>query len=156
MDCVDCHNRPTHIYQLPGPAIDTALLEGKLDRTLPFIKGEGLAAIQAEYGSKEEARPEIARRIKEFYARPLPGASVPTTAAVEAAARTLYDIWRVNVFPHMKVTWDTYPNHIGHVNDGGCFRCHDDEHATSSGEDFPRIATCATTCWPWKRRIPRF
>lgn len=134
MDCVDCHNRPTHIYQLPGPAIDTALLEGKLDRTLPFIKGEGLAAIQAEYGSKEEARQGIARRIKEFYARPLPGASVPTTAAVEAAAEALYDIWRVNVFPHMKVTWDTYPNHIGHVNDGGCFRCHDDEHATSSGE----------------------
>ena len=33
----------------------------------------------------------------------------------------------------MKVTWGTYPNHLGHTDSPGCFRCHDDQHATADG-----------------------
>lgn len=134
MDCVDCHNRPTHIYQLPGPGIDAAIREGKIDRSLPYIKREGLAALQAVYTSKEAARLGIQRRLLEFYSRPLPAFPAPSAAAVESAAAALFEVWRVNVFPHMKVTWGTYPDHLGHAGDGGCFRCHDEEHATAGGE----------------------
>ena len=35
MDCVDCHNRPTHIYELPNDAIDSALQQERIDRSLP-------------------------------------------------------------------------------------------------------------------------
>ena len=33
----------------------------------------------------------------------------------------------------MKVTWGTYPNHLGHVDTPGCFRCHDDGHKAADG-----------------------
>ena len=34
----------------------------------------------------------------------------------------------------MRVTWGTYPNHIGHVDSPGCFRCHDESHTTTDGK----------------------
>jgi hypothetical protein len=33
----------------------------------------------------------------------------------------------------MKVTWGAYPNNIGHNDFPGCFRCHDDQHASAAG-----------------------
>src|SRR5579871_1675570 len=38
MDCVDCHNRPTHIYVSPDQAVDQSLLARRIDASLPFIK----------------------------------------------------------------------------------------------------------------------
>jgi hypothetical protein len=34
----------------------------------------------------------------------------------------------------MKVSWRGFPNHISHLYDSGCFRCHDGEHFTDDGE----------------------
>ena len=34
----------------------------------------------------------------------------------------------------MKVKWNAYPNHIGHLEFNGCFRCHTDTHKTKNGE----------------------
>ncbi len=39
-------------------------------------------------------------------------------------------IYLANVFPGMSVGWGTYPNHIGHTDSPGCFRCHDDLRTT--------------------------
>ena len=40
----------------------------------------------------------------------------------------------------MKVTWGTHPNHIGHMNYPGCFRCHDGGHAAKDGtSDHPGL-----------------
>jgi hypothetical protein len=33
----------------------------------------------------------------------------------------------------MKLTWGTHPNHIGHQDGGGCFRCHDGGHVAKDG-----------------------
>ena len=38
MDCIDCHNRPTHIYRMPEEATDLAMLNGEIDPSLPYIK----------------------------------------------------------------------------------------------------------------------
>ena len=38
MDCVDCHNRPTHIYLSPEQAIDERLASGAIDATIPWIR----------------------------------------------------------------------------------------------------------------------
>jgi hypothetical protein len=43
-------------------------------------------------------------------------------------------IYAVNVYPGMNITWGTYPNNIGHASFPGCFRCHDDQHKTRAGE----------------------
>ena len=37
-------------------------------------------------------------------------------------------LYSENVFPRMKITWGTYTNQLFHVDDTGCFRCHDDTH----------------------------
>ena len=46
MDCVDCHNRPTHVYKLPEEAVDQAITAHQIDGSLPFIKKESVVMLQ--------------------------------------------------------------------------------------------------------------
>ena len=41
MDCVDCHNRATHVYEEPGRAVDERIRLGGIDRTLPLYPPPG-------------------------------------------------------------------------------------------------------------------
>jgi len=146
MDCVDCHNRPTHVYRLPAQELDNALLERTIDPSLPFIRREGQKALDVEYASHEEARAGIAEAITEFYAANYPDVARDQAEAVEAAGKAVGDIYAWNVFPEMNVTWGTYVNHIGHPDfstEVGCFRCHGGEHMTDEGDT---IAMDCTTC----------
>ncbi len=124
MDCVDCHNRPSHIYQPPNKEVDKAINAGLIDRTLPFVKRESMRIIDAEYDSHEVAREEISAQLTQYYAENYPLQSAENADAILTAADTLGDIYSVNVFPQMKVWWNTYPNHIGHEQSPGCYRCH--------------------------------
>jgi hypothetical protein len=146
MDCMDCHNRPTHTFERPGPAVDRALAAGLIDPALPFVKREALAALQADYPSQAAAEVGIRERLRRFYASQ--SASVPTVPsdAVERAAGALVEIYQRNVFPQMKIAWETYPNNLGHDPFPGCFRCHDGQHTTPDGSrTIPNdCATCHT------------
>jgi hypothetical protein len=124
MDCVDCHNRPSHIYESPGPAIDRAIEAGLIDRSLPFVKRESLRIIRTQYESHEVAREELPRELAAFYAEAYPDIAAARAEDIAAAGTVLGDIFSVNIFPQMNVWWDTYPNHIGHEQSDGCFRCH--------------------------------
>ena len=134
MDCVDCHNRPTHIYKMPGQAVDDAILKGTIPRSLPYIRKEAVKALRAEYASREEAQAGIEAHLSGFYRENGTTLTAQQNAAFEQAVEALTTIWSQNVFPHMQVTWGTYPDHIGHEQSPGCFRCHNDEHATAEGE----------------------
>jgi hypothetical protein len=124
MDCVDCHNRPSHIYAPANSEVDRVINEGLVDRSLPFVKREGLRIIDAEYASHEEARTIINEELQKFYAENYPQLATERADAISAAAKALGDVYSVNVFPNMNVWWDTYPNHIGHEQSPGCSRCH--------------------------------
>jgi hypothetical protein len=142
MDCVDCHNRASHIYRTPQWEIDTALSDGRIDRALPFIKREGMRILtEKDYGSHDEARAGIAAAVKDFYAKNYP--ALAESEAVTKAGEALGDAWAWNNFPRMKVKWNTYPNHIGHQDSPGCFRCHDNKHKTETGE---KIGKKCSTC----------
>ena len=143
MDCVDCHNRPSHIYQPPEKEIDRAISTGLIDRSLPYVKREGLRIIDAEYDSHEAARVVIADELTAYYAENYPVAAAEKSDAINAAADTLGDIYSVNVFPQMKVWWNTYPNHIGHEQSPGCYRCHKKSMRT---EDRVAISKDCDTC----------
>jgi hypothetical protein len=138
MDCVDCHNRPTHTFHPPAEEIDAALDDGRIDTSLPFIKREGLQVLQDAYASQAQARREIGTAIEQFYRSQYPAVASGRASAVTAAAQALGDIWSWNVFPQMKVTWNTYPDNLGHQQSPGCFRCHDNHHVTGDGERIPR------------------
>jgi len=131
MDCVDCHNRASHVFRLPQREIDRAIAEGRIDRSIPFIRREGLKVLQADYGSHDEARQKIASGLAAFYAASHPSVE---TAKIDAAAGELGRIYASNVFPAMNVKWGAYPSHLGHTDTPGCFRCHDGEHADPSGK----------------------
>jgi hypothetical protein len=144
MDCVDCHNRPTHIYRMPETEVDSALAEGRIDATLPYIRREGLVALQKEYSSHEAARAEIATAIQSFYEKSYPDVARERKDAVTEAGRELGDIWCWNVFPQMNITWGTYRSDIGHPDmstEVGCFRCHGGEHTDLQGNSIPMDCT---------------
>jgi nitrate/TMAO reductase-like tetraheme cytochrome c subunit len=146
MDCVDCHNRPTHVYRTPEQELDAALLDRRIDPALPFVRREGLKALQADYPTHEAAREGIASAIAAFYRQGYPQVAAEKAEAVAAAGRALGDIWCWNVFPAMNIRWGTYKSHIGHPDMStaiGCFRCHGGEHATAEGET---ISMDCTTC----------
>jgi len=143
MDCVDCHNRPSHIYKPAASEVDRVIREGRVDRSLPFVRREGLRIVDAEYESHEAARVVIAEQLQQFYAENYPDVAASQADAIATAAQALGDIYAVNVFPNMNVWWDAYPNHIGHEQSPGCGRCHARSMRT---EDREQITSDCDTC----------
>lgn len=130
MDCLDCHNRPAHTFAAtPERAIDEAIALGRIPRELPFVRRQAVAAIAAEYPDRHTALHAIAAKLREHY----PSSESTRAPLVDRAIAATRDVWARNVFPAMKVTWGTYPNHLGHIDTPGCFRCHDDEHKAKDG-----------------------
>lgn len=124
MQCVDCHNRAAHAFELPEQAVDGALARGELPITMPFLKKNAVEVLKAGYATDDEAARKIPAALLARYQNAPP-------ADVQAAGASLLAAYRRNVFPDLKVTWGTYANHLGHMDDPGCFRCHDDGHATA-------------------------
>jgi hypothetical protein len=138
MDCIDCHNRPTHVYRSPEDEIDQAIEEGRIDRTLPFARRETLAALKAARGTHAEGEASIRKVLLESYEK-LDGPGFPgRRAAVEASAAEVARLYAYDVWPSMKITWGTYPTFLGHDASPGCWRCHDDSHADASGRTIPQ------------------
>jgi len=134
MDCVDCHNRPTHQYRPAAQEVDEALADGRIDRSLPFVKREAMKAIQATYADRTAATAGILAALQGFYEKEQPAVWGEKKAAVEAAAAELARLWGYNVWPNMNIKWDSYPSMIGHEQSPGCWRCHDDNHVNKAGK----------------------
>jgi hypothetical protein len=134
MDCIDCHNRPTHVYLPANQAVNNKILSGDLPRDLPFIKKQVMEAVQKVYASQDEARTGIASELNTWYRKSYPDLVKQDSAKLEKAIAAAQAAYAENVFPEMNIQWGTYTNHIGHNEDIGCFRCHDEEHVAESGE----------------------
>ena len=134
MDCTDCHNRPTHIYRSPGREMDEHFVSGHIDPSLPYIRKVAVELLTKPYKTKEEGRAAIAGGITEFYASKYPNAVREKSAAIRQAIEGVQDIYNRNFFPKMKVSWNTYPDHIGHYYTPGCFRCHSGKHKSRDGK----------------------
>ena len=143
MQCVDCHNRAAHSFQPPDRAIDEAMARGDIAVGLPFVKKTALDLLKASYSSDDEATQKIPAGLSAYYQGKYPDVASKRTASIQAAGQTLLAIYRHNVFPDLKVTWGTYPNNLGHVDDPGCFRCHDGSHAAP---DKKTITQDCNTC----------
>lgn len=134
MDCMDCHNQATHVFQTPADAINEAMQDGSPNPALPFVHKKGMELIQAQYSSQADAATKITSGLEDFYRTQYAGSWNGQRGQVDAAAKTLVAIYNRNVFPNMKVTWGTYPNNIGHNAFPGCFRCHDGSHTSKDGK----------------------
>jgi hypothetical protein len=131
MECTDCHNRPTHRFDgTAKQAVDNAMWNGELDFKQPY-----LAKVAVDVLSKAEvAQEDAALHFKVAVEQAYQGLDAkPSPEEMTKAVRAIAQIYSRNVFPKMKVTWNTYPNLAGHYSEGddekvGCFRCHDGKH----------------------------
>jgi NapC/NirT cytochrome c family, N-terminal region len=137
MDCIDCHNRPAHMFKTASEEINDALSVGTIDKSLPYIKREGLRLLNVKYPSQDEARTAIAKEVEAFYKTSYPDLVASKADAIAAAGKALGNIYGWNVFPKMNVTWGTYRSNIGHEEAPGCRRCHDRKHVAADGTKIP-------------------
>lgn len=136
MDCIDCHNRPAHVFPPANEVVERAMALGQIDLALPNIKRHAVAAmLQEEIKSSAEAPGKIADYLRNRY---------KDAANLAPTIATVQRLYAETIFPERKADWRQYPNNIGHKDWPGCFRCHDDKHSTASGEKV-RASDC-TSC----------
>jgi hypothetical protein len=133
MDCTDCHNKPTHIYHSPSEEMDRHFASNTLDKSLPYLKKVSVDLLEKPYKTTEEAVAAIEVGLKDYYSKNYPDIVAKKGPALAQAIAEVKLIYKRNYFPKMKVSWSTYPNHIGHFYTPGCFRCHDGKHKSPEG-----------------------
>jgi NapC/NirT cytochrome c family, N-terminal region len=143
MECVDCHNRPTHTFELPERAMDKALAVGNIAAGLPYVKKKSVELLKVNYATSADAAAQLPPALAAFYQQNYPDVYAARSQDIQQAGQAVLAIYNRNVFPDLKVTWGTYPNNLGHTDFPGCFRCHDGSHTTVDGKT---INQDCTTC----------
>ena len=134
MDCIDCHNRPAHIYNPPDEALDNSFAANKLDVSLPYLKRQAVEALSKSYTTNDEALQKIASSLGDYYRTNYAPLYSEKRSSVDGAIAEVQRIYQLNFFPEMKTDWQAHPNNIGHLRSAGCFRCHDGEHKSDTGK----------------------
>ncbi len=135
MDCMDCHNRPSHRYLSPEKAVNQAMALNRIDPSIPWIKTNAMFVLTRPYKTELEATNAIAKTLAEKY---------PGDQRVKASIPVLQQIYSENFFPEMKASWASYPDNVGHMIWPGCFRCHDGEHKTEDRKTSIKANDCNT------------
>ena len=138
MDCVDCHNRPTHIYVPPDQAVDQSLLARRIDVSLPSIKQQAVTVLTATYATTDAAMQGIASGVQDFYEKKYPDVAKTKQLEIRNAVTEIQQIFKHTTFPEMKLNWQTHSNNLGHYYYNGCFRCHDGQHVSADGKVISR------------------
>ena len=138
MDCIDCHNRPSHIYHPPARSVNHIMKLGWIDKNLPYIKSLSVHALENEYTNKQVALDSIRSTILDFYAANYPQVFTEKKVSINRAIGEVQKIYSRNYFPSMGVSWRKFPEHIGHLYAPGCFRCHDGKHVNEKGKVLSR------------------
>lgn len=138
MDCIDCHNRPTHTYDLPEERVDFGLISKKINPEIIGVREDSLTVLKAEYNTREEAEAQMTNRLIELQTNRQGIDYVKRfDADLRKAGDFLLETYLGNVWPDMGIKWGTYGSHLGHqrADEGwGCWRCHDEEHTNAEGK----------------------
>ena len=133
-DCVDCHNRATHIYEYPNDAIDERIGLGLISRDIPFVARQAKAAILGNYSDQAIGIGEIENTVLRYYRKNFSRWAGSHSQALDSLVGVLQEIYTRNIHPGMNIGWGSYPNHISHRNSAGCFRCHNENLVDDSGK----------------------
>jgi hypothetical protein len=135
MDCMDCHNRPTHVFLNAEAALNAKLVTGTIPREIPFIKRQALAAVTKQYPSQEVATRGIAKELMDWYRQQYPEFVAGQEELLKQAVLGVQQAYIDNVFPEMKISWQTYESFACHrAQECGCYRCHNDSLRSESGK----------------------
>jgi hypothetical protein len=144
MDCIDCHNRPTHLFESPSRSVDAVLHRLPELRTLPFYKRELVRALAQAYPDHASGVTGVGKAIADFYRTQYPDLVAKQPALVAHASAEAGQVYDRTIFPAMRTDAKTHPNNLGHDESPGCFRCHDGEMKDAkSGKVIPNdCETC--------------
>ena len=134
MDCMDCHNRPSHAYKSAPIYIDNALLTGSIPKELPFVKKASMLVLKETFASTDVAMRCIRDSMNSFYKSQYPQVFATKKNLIDKAITGIQDEFKKNNFPEMNVNNTSYLNHIGHLESDGCFRCHSGKHKNEAGQ----------------------
>jgi hypothetical protein len=133
MDCIDCHNRPSHNYNSPPVYFDKALLAGNVSKNIPFVKKVAMRILRQTFSDKDTALMIIKDSIINYYKSKYNDFFNNNNELINNSVSSIQKAFSQNTFPGMKVTYDNYPEHIGHLETNGCFRCHNDAFKSDNG-----------------------
>jgi len=155
MDCVDCHNRPTHAFELPHRGLDREITAGAISRDLPFVKKRALELLKGKYPSQDAATKAIADGLASYYTSQYPDVAKAKKTEIEAAVKAVQAVYLRNVFPDMKLDW-------GYHRTTSATRISRAASAATAGTTSRRTggrsrptARPVTRCSPWMRRTRR-
>ncbi len=67
-----------------------------------------------------------------FYSQKYPDAAAKQGAAIQIGGTNAWQrLINAMCSRTSRSSWGTYPNNLGHTDDPGCFRCHDESHMTA-------------------------
>jgi hypothetical protein len=104
-----------------------------IPKELPEIKSVAMEVMNGKYSTNDSAMMGIENGINEYYSANYNEIYTAKPELIQQAIKGIQGTYQNNIFPEMKVNWKAYPNHIGHLEFNGCFRCHNDRHATPDG-----------------------
>ena len=133
MDCIDCHNRPSHNYKSPSAYFDKAMITGEISSKLPNIKQVSMSILSETFTSKDTAMMKIIEGIKNHYSNEMNDFYGTNKDLIDKAITAIQKEFSQNTFPEMGVRYDKYPEHIGHQESDGCFRCHNGRFRSETG-----------------------
>ncbi len=138
MDCLDCHNRPSHNYKIPQNIIDEFIVAGSISVDLPYIKLVSMDILNKDYPTTDSAFIAIDYQVKTYYQENYPDLLQSKKQEIEDAIASIQEGYSKNFFPEMGVKWSEYPNFLGHLETEGCYRCHNDTHIAENGKTISR------------------
>ncbi len=133
-DCIDCHNRPSHIFTNPYTLVNKKIASGEISRTLPCIKKVAIQALESYTFSRETSEKDIRTFITRYYKNNYPELLDKRKKDIDRAIYAINEIYLHYYFPKMKANWKKYDNHLGHIYSPGCFRCHDNKHVSNDNK----------------------
>jgi hypothetical protein len=138
MDCMDCHNRASHLLKSAPDYVDNAFVTGLLPKNLPYFKEAAMEALKIPFQDKDTAMRDISQSVLKYYTDEHPDVMKSDKQRVLEGIAAIQGEYSLNAFPYMRADASQYPNHIGHLESEGCFRCHSDRHKTAKGETISR------------------
>lgn len=133
MDCITCHNRITHRIYTPEESLDRALSLGQISPGIPEIRERGVEVLRGDYATQSDAQNAIAQ-LESYYKGNYEEYYAENSEMVVSAINVLQQIYTDSVFIAQKVSWDSHPTNVGHIDSPGCFRCHDGKHLNNNRE----------------------
>jgi nitrate/TMAO reductase-like tetraheme cytochrome c subunit len=133
VDCITCHNRITHLVNVPEVSVDIALERKIIDPAIPEIRLKAVEVLTATYTTQDQALNGIAG-LEDYYRVVYPDYFASNKPTIQAAIKALQEIFSQSVYINQKSDWYSHPDNIGHKNFPGCFRCHDGKHINAQQE----------------------